>query len=118
MERTAAHAGIVPFSASDYFARLAAAAEDARGNGNYAIAAALVVRHAGTELILLGRNTLFASGDPTGHAEINAIRHACRIGSSPPGQRRELLESAQLDGSAVLRACSAAWSPVRCARWR
>jgi tRNA(adenine34) deaminase len=51
-------------------------AETAADAGNYGIAAALVVRSGGRELVSLANNTVFADHDPAGHAEMNAIRQA------------------------------------------
>lgn len=58
----------------------------ARQTGNYGIAAAYVVRHAGSEMVCFGQNTMFSDHDPTGHAEIGALRKAQRAihGASPP----------------------------------
>ncbi len=44
---------------------------------------AVVVRISDGAIIATGHNTVYQNSDPTGHAEINAIREACRIiGSS------------------------------------
>jgi tRNA(Arg) A34 adenosine deaminase TadA len=51
-------------------------AQRAASEGNYGIAAALVIRAGGDELISLANNTMFADRDPAGHAEMNAIRQA------------------------------------------
>jgi tRNA(Arg) A34 adenosine deaminase TadA len=59
---------------SDRFATLANIAQTARDRGNYAIAAALVIRINGREVTCFGENSVFSDHDPTGHAEINALR--------------------------------------------
>jgi tRNA(Arg) A34 adenosine deaminase TadA len=61
-------------STSDRFATLTSIAQTARNRGNYAIAAALVIRTNGRELTCFGENSVFSDHDPTGHAEINALR--------------------------------------------
>ncbi|HYM45105.1 MAG TPA: nucleoside deaminase [Solirubrobacteraceae bacterium] len=63
-------------AAQEYFSLLRDQALVAGEQGNYAISAALVVRAGGTELVAVGANTVFGSRDPSGHAEMNAIRLA------------------------------------------
>jgi tRNA(Arg) A34 adenosine deaminase TadA len=63
-----------PFSHTEYFTMLLAAALRAQDAGDYGIAAALVIRNRTTELISIGRNTVLSCRDPLGHAEVNAIR--------------------------------------------
>jgi tRNA(Arg) A34 adenosine deaminase TadA len=60
----------------DYFRLLAGRAAYAAAHGNYGIAAALVLREPGREVVFEGWNTLFAEHEPSGHAEMNAIRLA------------------------------------------
>lgn len=67
-------------SASAYFGLLLERAIEAGRQGNYAISAALSARQSGSEVITLGANSLFGDRDPTGHAEMNAIRLAHRLG--------------------------------------
>jgi tRNA(Arg) A34 adenosine deaminase TadA len=71
--------GRAPVATEDYFRVLADRARMAGEAGSYAIAAALVIRAADHEVVCEGWNTLFAERDPSGHAEMNAIRlaHAC-----------------------------------------
>jgi tRNA(Arg) A34 adenosine deaminase TadA len=92
-----------PHSAHDYFSRLSRVEAQAGAAGDYAIAAALVIRCQGTELVVVGRNTLFSSRDPAGHAERNAIEAARRIGAADPGQLRAVLERGETDGSVLVR---------------
>jgi tRNA(Arg) A34 adenosine deaminase TadA len=67
-------------STQDYFELLRRRALQAREDGNYAIAAALVIRERGIETVTVGANTVFGSRDPSGHAEMNAIRLAHELG--------------------------------------
>jgi tRNA(Arg) A34 adenosine deaminase TadA len=69
------------FTAQDYFTLLRDRAQTAGERGNYAISAALVIRSQGLEVVTVGINTLFGSRDPSGHAEMNAIRLAQRLGA-------------------------------------
>ncbi len=69
------------FTAQDYFTLLRDRAQTAREGGNYAISAALVIRCQGLEVVTVGINTLFGLRDPSGHAEMNAIRLAQRLGA-------------------------------------
>lgn len=73
-----------PHSAQFYFEKLLEVGEAAGASGDYAIAAALAVRCDGTELVAFGRNTVFSASDPSGHAEMNAIDLARRIGAARP----------------------------------
>jgi tRNA(Arg) A34 adenosine deaminase TadA len=68
-------------TAQDYFTLLRDRAQAAGELGNYAISAALVIRDQGLEIVTVGTNTLFRSRDPSGHAEMNAIRLAHRMGA-------------------------------------
>jgi tRNA(Arg) A34 adenosine deaminase TadA len=85
-------------SAEEYFALLLDRARHAGERGNYAIAAALVVREPEGELVVLGENTLFAGRDPAGHAEMNAIRAAQRLTAAPPAAREALVAEGERDG--------------------
>lgn len=64
-------------SIGEYFTILLAKGVDARKAGNYGIAAGILVRHGGQEMLFLGQNSLFTEGNPAGHAEMNAT--AARI---------------------------------------
>lgn len=78
--------------AQSYFRLLLERARSAGATGNYAIAAALVVRAAEWEVVVLGANTVFAGHDPAGHAEMNAIGRARQAaGSGPAGELQEWL---------------------------
>jgi tRNA(Arg) A34 adenosine deaminase TadA len=68
-------------TAQDCFELLRERARAAGERGNYAISAALVIRDRGFEIVTVGVNTLFRSRDPSGHAEMNAIRLAHRLGA-------------------------------------
>lgn len=85
-------------SAEEYFALLLDRARHTAERGNYAIAAALVVREPEGELVVLGENTLFAGHDPAGHAEMNAIRAAQRLTGAPPAAREALVAEGERDG--------------------
>ena len=69
----------VPPSTADRFAALADIARTARDRGDYAIAAALVIRAGGREVTCFGENSVFSDHDPIGHAEINALRLVGRV---------------------------------------
>lgn len=69
---------------NDYFALLRDHALLAGEQGNYAISAALVIRTGGIEVVTVGANTVFGSSDPSGHAEMNAIRLAHELGAQGP----------------------------------
>lgn len=89
------------FTAQDYFALLRDRAQAAGEHGNYAISAALVIRDRGLEVVALGANTVFGSRDPSGHAEMNAIRLAHRLGT---GERQHRGLSARVrDDSLLIR---------------
>ncbi len=59
-------------SAAEYFLILLEHGIEARQRGNYGIAASVVVRQGGREMIFLGHNTIFSESNPHGHAEMNA----------------------------------------------
>jgi tRNA(Arg) A34 adenosine deaminase TadA len=80
---------------SDYFKLLAARAVFAADQGNYAISAALVIRDIGTEAVFEGWNTLFAERQPSGHAEMNAIRLAHAVAGLPDGVSSAIVERAR-----------------------
>ena len=69
---------------ADYFALLRDHAIAAGQRGNYAISAALVIREGGCELRAFASNTVFAQRDPSGHAEMNAIRLAQAFAAGEP----------------------------------
>jgi tRNA(Arg) A34 adenosine deaminase TadA len=79
----------------DYFGLLSARAEFAAQHGNYAISAALVIHEHGRETVFEGWNTLFAEQDPSGHAEMNAIRLAHAVASLPEKAATALVERAR-----------------------
>ena len=95
--------GSSPGSAEEYFTLLLDRAQQAGDAGNYAIAAALVLRDPEGELVVLGQNTLFRGRDPAGHAEMNAIRAAQRLTTAPPDERRALVAEGERDGWIVFR---------------
>lgn len=64
-----------PFTAQEYFTILLSRAAEASRAGDYGIAAALVLRLNGIELVSIARNTAISESDPFGHAEANAIRN-------------------------------------------
>jgi tRNA(Arg) A34 adenosine deaminase TadA len=90
-------------SPDDYFALLAPIAARARDEGNYGIAAALVSRYEGIELVSVAGNSVFSESDPAGHAEVNAIRQASRVASAAADERHALLERGRADGSLLVR---------------
>ncbi len=63
-------------TAEEYFTMLLNKGIEARKEGNYGIAAALVLRSGDTEVIVFGKNTVFSEQNPHGHAEMNAVRNA------------------------------------------
>jgi tRNA(Arg) A34 adenosine deaminase TadA len=92
-----------PGPAEECFSLLLDRARRAGGVGNYAIAAALVVRAAEGELVVVGQNTLFRDRDPAGHAEMNAIRAAQRLGAATPAERADLVVEGERDGWLLFR---------------
>jgi tRNA(Arg) A34 adenosine deaminase TadA len=91
----------VEFAVQHYFTLLRDRALAAGASGNYAIAAALAIREGGVEVVFVGANTVFASRDPSGHAEMNAIRLAWEVGAAEP--RSDLLSQHVRDGSVLVR---------------
>jgi tRNA(Arg) A34 adenosine deaminase TadA len=93
----------VTFSAAYYFGLLLGRAQRAERDGNYAIAAALVTRQSGREVIVRGANTMFQKRNPAGHAEMDALLTAREIGlagaSDPTHTFRSLVER----GDVILR---------------
>jgi tRNA(Arg) A34 adenosine deaminase TadA len=105
----------------DYFELLRDRALRARDEGNYAISAALVIRERGVETVAIGANTVFGSRDPSGHAEMNAIRVARELGlrgavrrseddesvivRSIPGQERESILYTTLEPCPMCTVC-------------
>lgn len=89
-------------AAEDYFTLLLDGAHAAHEQGNYAISAALVIRDRGIEVVSVGTNTVFGSRDPSGHAEMNAIRFACALGAhgAPDGGATATLDRG---GSLIVR---------------
>lgn len=83
--------GARPHSQEEMFLRLLDHGVRAREAGNYGIAAACVVRHGGRELISFGASTLFSDRDPSGHAEMNALRNASRIARASDAEQEAML---------------------------
>jgi tRNA(Arg) A34 adenosine deaminase TadA len=83
----------------DYFRLLSVRADFAATQGNYAISAALVLRTGRRETIFEGWNTLFGDHDPSGHAEMNAIRLAHAVASMPDDAAAVLVERARSVGA-------------------
>lgn len=88
----------------DYFELLRHRAIAARKEGNYAISAALVIRERGVETVALGANTVFGSHDPSGHAEMNAIRTARELGVRGASDRRSKADKSVLARSIAAQA--------------
>jgi tRNA(Arg) A34 adenosine deaminase TadA len=82
-------------STQDYFRLLAKRAQYAAEQGNYAISAALVLRERSVEAIFEGWNTLFGQRDPSGHAEMNAIRLSYAVSRLPDDTAASLVKQAQ-----------------------
>jgi tRNA(Arg) A34 adenosine deaminase TadA len=80
-----------PHSAEEMFLRLLDHGAQARAAGNYGIAAAFVLRASGTELVCFGENTVFSDQDPSGHAEMNALKLARRLATADAAERSRLL---------------------------
>lgn len=62
------------YTSEEYFQILLKNGVDARLNGNYGIAAAVVERDGKHEIVFLGQNNVFSGQDPHGHAEMNAVK--------------------------------------------
>lgn len=89
--------GVEPYSLEEYFLMLLGEGLKTRQLGNYGIAASLVVRHQGVELIVFGRNTVFSENDPHGHAEMNAIKNARKALVDNSGETmRQMMEEGDL----------------------
>ncbi len=88
-----------PVATVDYFRVLAERARIAGEEGSYAIAAALVIRAADHEVVFEGWNTLFAERDPSGHAEMNAIRLAHAAARLPDVRARAIVAHAAGQGA-------------------
>jgi tRNA(Arg) A34 adenosine deaminase TadA len=93
----------VAFSAAHYFGLLLERAERAERAGNYAIAAALVTRQSGREVIVHGANTMFQRHNPAGHAEMDAILTARDIGLAGPSDRAGTFRTLVERGEVILR---------------
>ncbi len=78
-------------SAEEIFLQLLVRASHAHLRGDYAIAAAVVVRSGGLETVCFGESTLFSQRDPTGHAEINALRQARAFGRGSENSELDIL---------------------------
>lgn len=91
------------FPAEEYFELLLERAERAARDGNYGIAAALVVRGSGRDLLVFGVNSLFTEHNPCGHAEVNAILATRSLGLSDAADRASSLARLIEQGEALLR---------------
>lgn len=67
------------YSAEEYFLMLLKKGLETRKEGNYGIAACLVTRDKGKEVIIFGKNKVFSENDPHAHAEMNTIKNARKI---------------------------------------
>lgn len=67
---------VLPHSAMYYFSQLALRAVETRERGNYGIAACLVLRVHGIEIIVYGENGMKEHQNPHAHAEMNAVATA------------------------------------------
>lgn len=76
-------AEVIMHSTEEYLMMLLAKGIEARINGNYGIAASLIFRKGGKEVIVFGQNSLVSEGNPHGHAEMNAVKNAWRMNLSP-----------------------------------
>ena len=85
-----------PYSATEYFSMLLERGADTREQGNYGIAAALVLRQQGTEVIIFGANTLKTESNPTGHAETNAIMLGHKIVQGDQEAFNQLIEEGRV----------------------
>lgn len=83
--------GARPHTHEEMFLRLLHHGVHAREAGNYGIAAACVVRHGGRELVCFGASTLFSDRDPSGHAEMNALRNANHLARASDADREAML---------------------------
>jgi tRNA(Arg) A34 adenosine deaminase TadA len=86
-------------STADRFTSLADIAQTARDRGDYAIAAAFVIRVDGREVTFFGKNSVFSHRDPIGHAEIDALRLAGRMAAGVT-QRDDSVEVRKAPGEA------------------
>lgn len=90
-------------SAEEYFSTLLRRARATEGEGNYAIAAAVSLRHEGWELLVVGTNSVFAGHNPLGHAEANAVMHLRKLGSTDRDPLEQMLADGEADGSILVR---------------
>lgn len=86
-------------SAEDYFTMLLERGLDAREQGNYGIAAAMVVRSGGTELIIFGQNDTVSAQNPLGHAEMNTVVTAMKINNGGI----DALKALSAEGQVIVR---------------
>jgi tRNA(Arg) A34 adenosine deaminase TadA len=98
-----AHLAVSP-ATQDYFRLLAVRASFAAACGNYGISAALVLREPGREIVFEGWNTIFAEQEPSGHAEMNAIRLAHALASAPEEGSAAVIRRARAAGALHARA--------------
>lgn len=95
------HGEVQPFSAEEYFLMLLKKGLEARQEGNYGIAAALVIRSKDVEIIVFGKNSVFSDNDPHGHAEMNAIKNAKVILNNQ--DNKDVLENLKSQGDVIIR---------------
>jgi tRNA(Arg) A34 adenosine deaminase TadA len=85
-------------SAHEYFSVLLKRAVRAGLRRDYGIAAAVVAPTLDTTIVSFGTNTVFSAADPTGHAEVNALRslqRALRSMNRPDNKSLPLWRSAR-----------------------
>lgn len=95
-------------STQGIFALLLEKGLEARQNGNYGIAACVVVRDQGQEIIVFGQNSLISEENPHGHAEMNAMKDS-HILIQNPDQLRSFIQA----GKAIYRKNPAATTPEK-----
>lgn len=104
VEITAAQ-GYTPGTTAHRFAELLLSGVKALDTASYGIAAAFVVCNGGVEMTFSGRNTI-ASGDPAGHAEMNAISLAASLLAVGDSERVGTLRRLEAQGDVTVRDCS------------
>lgn len=86
-------------SAEEYFLMLLKKGLEAREEGNYGIAAALVMSSNGVETIVFGKNSVFSDQDPLGHAEMNVIKNVKLIMDGS----QEVADDLMMSGDLLIR---------------